>query len=385
METTTIQQATPNTVNRRTLLKRAGLLGAALPVAGLLLGACGSDNTNGVAAVATVEPTETQEHGHELAAAATTEPEAADPDPVDAPFLAAPEMMGPVGDRGPQEIEFDIVVEELVGKVANGVAYEFWTFNGTVPGPMLRVRVGDNVLLRLTNPPESKMVHNIDLHAVNGPGGGAEATLVQPGETKAFRFKALNPGLYVYHCATPPMSHHIMNGMFGMILVEPEGGLAPVDREYYVMQSELYFDGPRTQRGLRLPSMEKLLDERPDYVVMNGAVGALTGERAMTAKVGETVRIFFGVGGPNLASSFHIVGEIFDKVYPEAASEPVTNVQTTLVPAAGATIVEFETTVPGTYTLLDHSMARMEKGCVAQLVVEGPENPEIFEALDTEN
>jgi nitrite reductase (NO-forming) len=301
--------------------------------------------------------------------------------PYDAERLPSPAIAAPIGVRAPMLVPIEVEIQEVIGYLDDGVAYQFWTFGGTVPGPLLRVAVGDTVELTLKNPAESLMPHNIDLHAVTGPGGGGKVTTVAPGQSATFRFKALNPGIFVYHCATPPIPHHIMSGMYGLIVVEPEGGLAEVDREFYVMQGDFYLEGQRGEKGLRAVSMDKLLDERPDYIVFNGAVGALTEERALKANVGETVRIFFGVGGPNVVSSFHVIGEIFDRVYPEGASEPVSNVQTTLVPAGGATMVEFTCEVPGTYMLVDHSLGRLAKGAVGMLVVEGEANAEIFEVV----
>ena len=260
---------------------------------------------------------------------------------------------------------------ELIGKLANETTYNYWTFNGKVPGPFLRVRLGDTVKLTFKNRETSRMIHSVDLHAVTGPGGGAVMTQTPPGEkkneTKAFSFKALNPGLYVYHCATPMVANHITSGMYGLILVEPVGGLPKVDREFYVMQGELYTDRAFGQRGHDEFSVEKLLAERAEYFVFNGAVGALTAEHPMKAKVGETVRIYFGVGGPNATSSFHVIGEIFDRVYDQAAigSPGATNVQTTTVPAGGATIVEFKLEVPGRYILVDHALSRLERGLAA--------------------
>ena len=145
-----------------------------------------------------------------------------------------------VGERGPTTIRYELEAIERIGRLADNTTFAFWTFNGKVPGPMLRVRVGDTVTLSLKNAPDSVMMHNIDLHAVAGPGGGAVLTLVEPGETKGFTFKATQPGLYVYHCATPMVANHISSGMYGMILVEPVVGLPKVDREFYVMQGELY-------------------------------------------------------------------------------------------------------------------------------------------------
>jgi nitrite reductase (NO-forming) len=224
------------------------------------------------------------------------------------------------------------------------------------------------------------MIHSVDLHAVTGPGGGAVATQTHPGDAKVFRFKALNPGLFVYHCATPMVANHISSGMYGLILVEPPGGLPKVDHEFYVMQGEIYTDRPFGQRGHDEFSVDKLLAERPEYFVFNGAVGALTTEHPMKAKVGDTVRIFFGVGGPNATSSFHVIGEIFDRVYAEGAmgSSIATNVQTTMVPAGGAAIVEFKLEVPGRYILVDHSLSRLERGLAGFLIVEGPENRDVF-------
>jgi nitrite reductase (NO-forming) len=289
--------------------------------------------------------------------------------------LPAPLPPGPA-----RTLQVELEAVELVGRLANETTYTYWTFNGKVPGPFLRVRVGDTVELTFKNHKDSRMIHSVDLHAVTGPGGGAVMTQTPPGEVKAFRFKAINPGLYVYHCATPMVANHISSGMYGLILVEPSGGLPRVDREFYVMQGELYTDRPYGQRGHDEFSVEKLLAERPEYLVFNGAVGALTTEFPMKAKVAETVRIFFGVGGPNVTSSFHVIGEIFDRVYREAAmgSPPATNVQTTMVPAGGAAIVEFKVDVPGRYILVDHSLSRLERGLAGFLVVEGDTNPAIF-------
>jgi nitrite reductase (NO-forming) len=290
------------------------------------------------------------------------------------------DLPGPLPAGPPRTFQVELESVELVGRLANETTYTYWTFNSKVPGPFLRVRVGDTIELTFKNRKDSRMIHSVDFHATTGPGGGAVATQTPPGETKTLRFQALNPGLYVYHCATPMVANHISSGMYGLILVEPPGGLPKVDREYYVMQGELYTDRPFGQQGHDEFSVEKLLGERAEYFVSNGAVGALTTEHPMKAKVGETVRIFFGVGGPNATSSFHVIGEIFDRVYKEAAvgSPPAANVQTTMVPAGGAAIVEFKLEVPGRYILVDHSLSRLERGLAGFLVVEGDANPAVF-------
>ena len=295
--------------------------------------------------------------------------------------LSSTEVPPPIGKRGPQTVRVDLVTVELEGRLAEGTTFGYWTFNGKVPGPMLRVRVGDTVEVNLKNAEGSAMVHSVDFHAATGPGGGAASTQADPGDTKSFKFKALVPGLFVYHCATPMVAHHIANGMYGLILVEPEGGLPPVDREFYVMQGEIYTAAPFGLHGSQEFDVEKLLNERPEYFVFNGSVGALSKLHPLQAKVGETVRFYFGVGGPNFTSSFHLIGEIFDKVYNLGGvlSEPLRGIQTVMVPAGGAVITEVKLDVPGNYTLVDHALSRAERGLVGILHVEGAANPEIYD------
>lgn len=291
------------------------------------------------------------------------------------------DVPAPIGKRDPKTTRVDLLAVELEARLAEGTTYGFWTFNGRVPGPMLRARVGDTLDVHVHNSEDSAYIHSVDFHAATGPGGGAASTQVEPGHAKSFKFKALLPGLYVYHCATPMVAHHITNGMYGMILVEPEDGLPPVDREFYVMQGEIYTDAAFGQQGRQEFSVEKLLNERPEYFVFNGSVGALSQLHPLKAKVGETVRIFFGVGGPNFTSSFHVIGEIFDRVYSFAdlVSPPLRGVQTVTVPPGGAVMVEFKVDVPGNYILVDHALSRAERGLVGILQVEGEPNPEIFD------
>ncbi|MCY2686160.1 copper-containing nitrite reductase [Salinimicrobium sp. TH3] len=297
----------------------------------------------------------------------------------EAEMTAPPMVPRPVGKRAATKLVVNMEVVEKEMEMSDGVTYVYWTFDGTVPGSFIRTRVGDEIEFHLKNHPDSKLPHNIDLHAVTGPGGGAESSFVAPGHEAVFTFKTMNPGLYVYHCATAPVGMHIANGMYGLILVEPEGGLEPVDKEYYVMQGDFYTEGENGERGLQAFSMDKAIDEDADYVVFNGKVGGLTGDNALTAKVGETVRLFVGNGGPNLVSSFHVIGEIFDKVYVEGGAMINENVQTTLIPAGGAAIVEFKVEVPGNLVLVDHSIFRaFNKGALGILKVEGEENEKVF-------
>ncbi|HEV2548323.1 MAG TPA: copper-containing nitrite reductase [Stellaceae bacterium] len=290
------------------------------------------------------------------------------------------DLPGPLAKRPAQTVRLDLITEEIEGRLAEGTTFGYWTFNGKVPGPFLRVRVGDTLDVHVTNSGESSMIHSVDFHAATGPGGGAAVLQVDPGKEKSMTLKMLVPGLYVYHCATPMVAEHIANGMYGMVLVEPEEGLPKVDHEFYVMQGEIYTDAPFGQHGSQEFSVEKLLAERPEYFVFNGSVGALTALHPMHAKVGETVRVFFGVGGPNFTSSFHVIGTIFDKVYDQGGvlSEPLHGIQTTTVAPGGATVTEFTLKVPGRYAFVDHALARMERGLVGLLIADGPAAPDIY-------
>ena len=289
------------------------------------------------------------------------------------------DLPAPLAVRGSQTVKVDLETVELTGQLDEGATFKYWTFNGQVPGPFVRVRVGDTVEVTLKNADDSAMMHNVDFHAVTGPGGGAVATMAAPGETKGFTFKALQPGLYVYHCATPMVAQHIANGMYGMILVEPEGGLSKVDREYYVMQGEIYTEQAFGEKGELTESIDKLLAEDPDYLVFNGAVDGLT-RKPLVATTGEKVRVFFGVGGPNKTSSFHAIGEIFDKAWSLASltSAPMTDVQTLTVPPGGAAVVEFNVEVPGKFLLVDHALSRLEKGLKGVIEVTGEQRADLF-------
>jgi nitrite reductase (NO-forming) len=306
--------------------------------------------------------------------------------PIRAVLTSPPHVPPPTNRKYPAKVIVELEVLEKEMPISEGVSYTFWTFGGTVPGSFIRVRQGDTVEFHLKNHPTSKMPHNIDLHGVTGPGGGAASSFTAPGHASQFTFKALNEGIYVYHCATAPVGMHVANGMYGLILVEPPGGLPKVDHEFYVMQGDFYTTGKYREKGAQPFDMEKAIDERPTYVLFNGAEGSLTGDKALTAKTNQTVRMYVGNGGPNLVSSFHVIGEIFDKVRYEGGSNTQHNVQTTLIPAGGAAIVEFRTEVPGSYVLVDHSIFRaFNKGALAILKVDGPENKAIYSGKEVDS
>jgi nitrite reductase (NO-forming) len=301
--------------------------------------------------------------------------------------LTSPPNVPPATNRNyPAKVIVELEVKEVEKEISEGVRYTFWTFGGTTPGSFIRVRQGDTVEFHLRNHPTSKMPHNIDLHGVTGPGGGAASSFTAPGHESQFTFKALNQGLFVYHCATAPVGMHVANGMYGLMLVEPPEGLSKVDHEYYVMQGDFYTAGKYREKGLQPFDMQKAIDEKPTYVLFNGAEGSLVGDKALTAKTGEKVRLYIGNGGPNLVSSFHVIGEIFDKVWFEGGTRFQENVQTTLIPAGGSAIAEFHAEVPGSYVLVDHSLFRaFNKGALGILKIDGPENKSIYSGKEVDS
>ena len=307
-------------------------------------------------------------------------------EPIMAILTTAPNVPPPVNRDYPAKIIVDMEVRELDMEISEGVTYTFWTFGGSVPGSFIRVRQGDTVEFHLRNHPDSKMPHNIDLHAVTGPGGGATSSFTAPGHESVFSFKALNQGLFVYHCATAPVGMHIANGMYGLILVEPPEGLPPVDKEFYVMQGEFYTVGKYREKGHQPFDMQKAIDENATYVLFNGSEGAMVGDNALKASVGDTVRLFVGNGGPNLVSSFHVIGEIFDKVFTEGGTRYQENVQTTLVPAGGSTMTEFRVEVPGTLIIVDHSIFRaFNKGALGMIKVDGDDNLPVYSGKEVDS
>ncbi|HFB6302482.1 TPA: nitrite reductase, copper-containing [Neisseria gonorrhoeae] len=354
-------------------MKRQAL--AAMIASLFALAACGGEP----AAQAPAKTPAASAEAASSAAQATAETPAGELPVIDAVTTHAPEVPPAIDRDYPAKVRVKMETVEKTMKMDDGVEYRYWTFDGDVPGRMIRVREGDTVEVEFSNNPSSTVPHNVDFHAATGQGGGAAATFTAPGRTSTFSFKALQPGLYIYHCAVAPVGMHIANGMYGLILVEPKEGLPKVDKEFYIVQGDFYTKGKKGAQGLQPFDMDKAVAEQPEYVVFNGHVGAIAGDNALKAKAGETVRMYVGNGGPNLVSSFHVIGEIFDKVYVEGGKLINENVQSTIVPAGGSAIVEFKVDIPGNYTLVDHSIFRaFNKGALGQLKVEGAENPEIM-------
>ncbi|PKS08147.1 hypothetical protein jhhlp_005423, partial [Lomentospora prolificans] len=305
----------------------------------------------------------------------------------EAVLTRAPQVPPPITRDYPVLLKVALKTTVKLRQLTGAYKYEQWTFNDSVPGPFIRARVGDVVELHLTNRDETGNTHNIDCHAFMGPGGGAALTAADENETKTARFKLLWPGLFVYHCAAAPVPVHIANGMYGLLYVQPaEGDLPPADREYYVMQSEFYHEPPEKGDDGR-PSQKvefsypNALREEPDVVVFNGSESAATRDKPLKAKTGESIRIFFGNAGPNLTSSFHILGGNFYKVYRDGdvLSPPGRFLQTVSVPPGGATILDTKLLVPGVYSYIDHAIFRLDKGAVGYLNVTGKPRPDIYQ------
>jgi nitrite reductase (NO-forming) len=316
-------------------------------------------------------------HGAELAYDPSQEPIVGQ-EP--ARMAVAPNVPPPITRKHATRVILNVEVREHVKQLADGVNYLYWSFGDETPAKFIRVREGDLVETHFSNHPDNQLAHNIDFHGCTGPGGGGEASFIAPGHTAVFTWRAMKPGLYLYHCVAAPAGIHISNGMYGLILVEPRQGLPKVDREFYICQGEFYTKGAYGEPGLQEFALEKAIKEQPEYVVFNGKVGALMGENQLKARAGEKIRFYLGNAGPALVSSFHVVGEIFDNVYGEGGIVVNQhNVQNTLVPVGGSAMVEFTVDVPGQYTLVDHSMFRaFNKGAMGQLMVEGAENPAVF-------
>ncbi len=339
---------------------------------------------NAPAATETAAPVAVASTAPVAAAAATPAATATPaPAPVTAARLPQPTVAPPVGSRAAQTVKVTLEARELDGMLAEGIGYKYWTFGGTVPGPMIRVRQGDTVELTLTNAAGNTAPHSIDLQAVNGPGGGGEVTMVAPGQSKTFKFQALAAGVFVYQSGSAPLPQQVSSGMYGLIVVEPPQGLPKVDREFYVMQGELYLDGKRDDHGMRTYANDKALANTPDYVVFNGSVDALTGANALRAKTGETVRLFFGVAGPSHGSRLRISGEIFDRVALEGTpladqTRWTTNAQGASVPVGGTAIIELRAEVPGRYSMTDSGLGHAQQGAIGDLIIDGAENPGVF-------
>ncbi|MFD1563403.1 copper-containing nitrite reductase [Haloarchaeobius amylolyticus] len=358
---------TQTQLNRRQTMQAIGATGA-VAVAGCLGGNAqqNSGETN----------EETDEDGRPTAK--DTEVDRIARDPTDIP--------PPVDWNEPREHDVTIETERVTAEIEPGVTFDYMTFEGQVPGPMIRVRRGDQVNLTFEVSEDLNVAaHNMDFHAVYGPGGGAEATTVAPGDDPMqISFTADYAGVFIYHCAIPNMDQHISAGMFGSILVEPEDGLPEVDNEYYLGQHEIYTDGEVGEEGHHSFDFDAMLDEEPTYVVFNGQAYGFTedGVGPMEAETGETARVYFANGGPNLLSSLHPIGNVWSRYYRDGdlLSEPDQNIETAPVAPGTTTAAEMEFPVPGPVKIVDHALTRAaRRGALAGINVAGEENPDLYD------
>ena len=284
----------------------------------------------------------------------------------------APNVPPPITRTQPATVLVNLEANEWVAPLSDDNKYEFWGFNKSVPGPMIRVMVGDTVEIRLKNHKDSKEAHNIDFHAITGPGGGASLLNSEPGQESGGKFKMIIPGIFLYHCATasPSIPEHIANGMYGTIIVEPVGGLKPVDKEFQIMLSEFYTKEGSKGETLEF-SFENGLDERSSHVVYNGNASSLV-KNPLRAKAGDTVRVFLTNGGPNHVRFWQILEQTLDRVYIEGSltSPPAENIKVARVPSGGAVMAEFKVKAPGTYTFVDPVKDRKDKGAIGLLKVD---------------
>ncbi len=353
---------------RRRVLKALGVGGTAA------LAGCTAPSNQEATEVSTTDRATPQEPS--MNPATETDVDRIAADPTDIP--------DPIDRDEPTTHEVELTTKELVAEVEPGVTYTYMAFEDQIPGPMIRVRRGDTVEMTVTNEEGNSMPHNIDLHAVRGPGGGAEASMVAPGETETFRFEATYPGSFTYHCAVPNLDMHISSGMFGLILVEPKDGLPEVDHEFYFGQHELYTTGETGEEGHHDFDMEAMAAEEPTYVLMNGEKYAITpdGYGSPSIDVGDTARVYFVSGGPNLMSSYHPIGSVWDKVWQQGsiAGEPNRFVETTPVPPGSTAITTLHAEVPGPIKLVDHALSRVaRKGFMAVIMREGDEQTDVFD------
>lgn len=294
------------------------------------------------------------------------------------------DIPAPIKRRTPKTHNITLESKEVVGELEEGVQFKYLTYGGQVPGPFIRVRQGDTVILTHKNLSENTMIHNVDFHAVYGTGGGADATLCPPGQSRTIKFQALYPGAFIYHCAVPRLDYHISAGMFGLILVEPPEGLPEVDHEFYFGQHEVYTVKKAGEKGFHEFDFEAMAAELPNYVLLNGEAAAITDKRygALKVKTGETARLYFVTGGPNITSNFHPIGNVWTKAWREGAiaSNPERYVQTCHVPPGSCGIFEMDFPVPGTIKLVDHALSRVaHKGMLGIIEVEGEKQPQIFD------
>jgi nitrite reductase (NO-forming) len=269
--------------------------------------------------------------------------------------------------------EFRIPIKDAVIEIADGVKYQGWTFGGTVPGPIIHVRQGDRVRINVVN--DANMPHSIDFHAARIPANVAYR-MIMPHDSVSFEFVARDAGAFMVHCGTPPVTMHIMQGMYLPIIVDPRGGWGTTaDKEFVLVQSEFYAS-PTADSSVMQPDWDAERAKQATYVVFNGRAKQYM-EHPIKVNVGDRVRFYVVNAGPNFDSDFHIVGAVFDRVYPDGdPAHALEGVQTYPVPAGGGVVFEAvfnkDGSGEGLYPFVTHSFADAEKGAVGMIQVGQP-------------
>ncbi len=275
---------------------------------------------------------------------------------------AAPAPLDPRAPEPPagHSVRIHFEIRDVHLAIAPGVVYEAWTFNGRVPGPVVRVTEGDTVDFTLVN--RGTMPHSMDFHAAQIAPSRAYVN-VMPGDSIHYRWVPEVPGVFLYHCGTAPVAMHIANGMYGALIVDPARPLPPA-REFVLVQSEFYTQKAADSASLAQLDWNKLLGLAPDYVVFNG-IAAQYADHPISVRVGEPIRMYVVDAGPNRVSAFHVVGAIFSRVYVDAVAEHAwQGVQTADVPVGGGMIFETRLAEAGTYPFVTHAFADATKGAV---------------------
>ncbi len=304
-------------------------------------------------------------------------------------------------DKGaPKVVEVELTVVEKKLEIEPGVFTWALTYNGTVPGPIIVVHQYDYIEVKIINPATNTMMHNIDFHAATGAMGGGDISLVAPGQQVTFRFRAIKPGVFVYHCAPGGIMVplHVVSGMNGAIMVLPRNGLTDengnsltFDKAYYIAQQDYYlpkddkgnykqYSSPAEGFGDLIKSMKTL---SPTHIFFNGTAGALTGDNALKANVGD--KVLFITSSANRDTRIHLIGGHADLYWAGGsfANKPLADFETWPVPGGTAVAAIYQFRQPGTYTLLDHNLIEaLAYGAAAQIIVEGKWNDDLMKEVE---
>ena len=278
-------------------------------------------------------------------------------DYVTPPVASKPEMLPPLASGN--VVHVDLVLLDRDVEIKPDMEYRAWTFNGTVPGPVIHARAGDTIDVTLTN--KAMMGHSIDFHAALAPPDVAYQT-VQPGKTLHFSWVAEYPGVFMYHCGTPPVLAHISNGMYGAIIIDPKDGWGPDAQSFVLVQSEFYPSPYPSSKDEYYGDLTKMRSAMADVVTFNGRVFRYR-DAPLAIKVGVPVRVFVVNAGPSHFSAFHVVGTILDRMLVDGnPANVLSGIQTASIPPGGGAVVDFMVRQAGTYPVVTHAFGDADAG-----------------------